>query len=633
MAQQILTVPETLKDKTKYYPVGNEWIALPELNELGQVESFNIISELHKGMIEFRGAPQQPILAPFLAVDGREQELTHFQWTRLVDWIPRFQLRAPNWQLQGTVFCPNGWRGFVYLLRITNTGSETRSITLGWRGNWQSTAFTVFSTRKSLGSNIGWYNRWTRTLTFEHRAGLPVVGWAVGLSEPLAECAWELGGSQGEGELIAAAGASLPFSMGKTVKLKPGTSYELALYLAANREADGASTCLVDLQRQGWPKLLKKHTNWLEEHRPVKEHRGRAGYLCNLNGFFSYFFARAKCLDTENTVLMTTRSPRYYVSAAFWARDAYLWSFPGILHIDPAAARECLTLGLTRYWSNLPNHALYIDGTNLYPGFELDELCSWFLALAQYLKVTNAWDFVDERVVAACQDFLAKIAPWRGSLGLFKTFLSPTDDPVEYPYLTYDNALLCRSLEVIAGVLQRAGQLEQAEEALARSFELKRNIQELCITMGPLGPMYAWAVNDLGEVQLLDQPPGSLQLLAYYGFCPPGDPVYRNTVAWIHSPHNPHYIPGRFGAPACEHAPYPWVSSLCYELINGDSSRALEQLISAELDNDLACETIDPETGSAKTGAAFATCAGFLAHSLVLALQRGRGTFGGGFPI
>lgn len=65
MAQQILTVPETLKDKTKYYPVGNEWIALPELNELGQVESFNIISELHKGMIEFRGAPQQPILAPF----------------------------------------------------------------------------------------------------------------------------------------------------------------------------------------------------------------------------------------------------------------------------------------------------------------------------------------------------------------------------------------------------------------------------------------------------------------------------------------------------------------------------------------------------------------------------------------
>ena len=38
MAQQILTVPETLKDKTKYYPVGNEWIALPGLNELGQVE-------------------------------------------------------------------------------------------------------------------------------------------------------------------------------------------------------------------------------------------------------------------------------------------------------------------------------------------------------------------------------------------------------------------------------------------------------------------------------------------------------------------------------------------------------------------------------------------------------------------
>ena len=117
MAQQILTVPETLKDKTKYYPVGNEWIALPELNELGQVESFNIISELHKGMIEFRGAPQQPILAPFLAVDGREQELTHFQWTRLVDWIPAFS-SGTKLAAAGDCFRLNGWRGFVYLLRI-----------------------------------------------------------------------------------------------------------------------------------------------------------------------------------------------------------------------------------------------------------------------------------------------------------------------------------------------------------------------------------------------------------------------------------------------------------------------------------------------------------------------------------
>jgi len=620
MAQKILTVPEVVEEEMSFYPVGNEWIALPELNQLGQVESFNVISEQHKGMLEFRGG-EQPILAPALTVDGAAQKFTCLHWTRLEDWIPQFELSGAGWKLVGTVFCPNGFRGFIYLLAITNTSPQPRQFTLGWQGNWQATMFTAFSTRPSLGQNTAWYNRWTRTLTFEHRAGVPLAGWAVGLSEPLTQCQWSIRGDQAEGEKRAAAGDPLHFSLGNTVELEPRATYKLALYLATNREADGASTCVIDLQRRGWQSLLDHHRTWLQKHRPIREERGRAGYLCNLNGFFSYFFARAKCFDTENTVLMTTRSPRYYVSAAFWARDAYLWSFPGVLHIDSAAAREYLTLGLTRYWRNLPNHALYIDGTDLYPGFELDELCSWFIALGQYLQDTEDWEFVDSQVLTACTDFLRRLIPWCGDLGLYKTFLSPTDDPVEYPYLTYNNALLCTALEVIAAVFERTGQAERAAEVLAQRAALHKCIQEVCITTGPFGPMYAWAVNDQGEAQLLDQPPGSLQLLAYYGFCDLDDPVYRNTAAWIHSTHNPDYVTGSFAAPACEHAPYPWVLSLCYELISGSRAQALQKLLAAKLDNDIACETIDPHTGAIKTGAAFATCAGFLSHSLFVALQ------------
>ena len=97
--------------------------------------------------------------------------------------------------------------------------------------------------------------------------------------------------------------------------------------------------------------------------------------------------------------------------------------------------------------------------------------------------------------------------------------------------------------------------------------------------------------------------------------------MYRNTAAWIHSTHNPDYVTGSFAAPACEHAPYPWVLSLCYELISGSRAQALQKLLAAKLDNDIACETIDPHTGAIKTGAAFATCAGFLSHSLFVALQ------------
>ena len=35
-----------------------------------------------------------------------------------------------------------------------------------------------------------------------------------------------------------------------------------------------------------------------------------------------------------------------------------------------------------------------------------------------------------------------------------------------------------------------------------------------------------------------------------------------------------------------------------------------------EMDNGIACESVDPVTGTCTTGAAFATCAGFLCHSI-----------------
>lgn len=84
-----------------------------------------------------------------------------------------------------------------------------------------------------------------------------MAAWALGLSQPLAECQWELGGGQGEEEITSAPGKTIDFSLGKNVELLPGDSFQLALYLAANREADGASTCVVDLQRRGWSSLWK----------------------------------------------------------------------------------------------------------------------------------------------------------------------------------------------------------------------------------------------------------------------------------------------------------------------------------------------------------------------------------------
>ncbi len=95
-------------------------------------------------------------------------------------------------------------------------------------------------------------------------------------------------------------------------------------------------------------------------------------------------------------VLVTSRSPRYYVSVVFWSRDAFLWSFPGVLLLDAERAREQVLAGFGRYLRNAAEHSLYIDGTMLYPGFELDELCAPLLALEQYVLATDDYTVLEE---------------------------------------------------------------------------------------------------------------------------------------------------------------------------------------------------------------------------------------------
>ena len=70
--------------------------------------------------------------------------------------------------------------------------------------------------------------------------------------------------------------------------------------------------------------------------------RGDLDRIMNRNLLFTNYYAWGRALDTEDFVGMTSRSNRYYVSAAYWDRDALLWSFPGLLDTDPARAREAL---------------------------------------------------------------------------------------------------------------------------------------------------------------------------------------------------------------------------------------------------------------------------------------------------
>ena len=77
--------------------------------------------------------------------------------------------------------------------------------------------------------------------------------------------------------------------------------------------------------------------------------------------------ASGRTIDTEELCMMTSRSPRYYVSAAYWDRDSLLWAFPAIVEADGNYARELLLSIFQRQGRNFGIHSRYIDGTVLEP--------------------------------------------------------------------------------------------------------------------------------------------------------------------------------------------------------------------------------------------------------------------------
>ena len=149
-------------------------------------------------------------------------------------------------------------------------------------------------------------------------------------------------------------------------------------------------------------------------------------------------------------MLVTSRSPRYYVSAAYWDRDSLLWSFPAVLDADPALARRMLEYVFGRQRRNFGVHSRLIDGTVLEPGFELDELMAPVLALSAIRTPPATGDFwrAMRKRRSLCAGKAGPAAP-PGHRALFD-LLQPTDDERVYPYLTYDNVLVWRALRALA---------------------------------------------------------------------------------------------------------------------------------------------------------------------------------------
>lgn len=588
----------------RYLPTGNEMISIPRLNEItAGIEDITFLHMGYKSLVDLRGGADMALIEPFVEQDGTPIPFADLEWDRLHFWVPHFSGQAGHIQVDGTILAPIEERGFLYRMELTNMDSTTHSIVCGLQGCWNSAWHCVNEDKQIEGTMHCFESSWNGSLIFDMRCGVPLFCFAPMPEDPACVSTWEQSDT------------GICYRLAHSYALGPQQRQTVTIYWGFGMEEVSAATSAKEMLRQGYQYEEAKALSWLRERTWWPEDEALRQFY-NTNLFFCLFFSTGITLDTEELVLVTSRSPRYYVSAAYWDRDSLLWSFPAILDVDRGLARRMLEYVFGRQRRNIGTHSRFIDGTVLEPGFELDELMAPVLALGRYVETTGDRSLLDEREVCrGLEEILQKLEQQRHPrTALYATFLQPTDDEIVYPYLTYDNVLVWKGLTVLAGLLDR-------EDLAQRAAQVKKSIWDNCVMEQNGKRYFAWSIDLDGRHDVYDEPPGSLQLLPYWGFCAAEDQVYRNTVNMIRSPEYRYSFAGEpFGEIGCPHAPHPWLLSAANSLLCGRVEHSTDILKNAVMDNGITCESINETTGKCTTGEAFATCAGFVCHALRTAM-------------
>jgi hypothetical protein len=590
-----------------YYLTGNERISLPRIRKKdAAIEDFTFLHMGAKGLFDVKGTEDAPLMETSLSIDGKAYSVQDPVWSWECDWVPTFSHVFPaSVRLTGTVLAPVEERGFLVRYHVENQDAAPHKVAFGMAGEWAQTVHCVNEEKPVEGTMHCFPSAWNNSLIFDVRCGIPLFSFAPITDQPCTS-------------RFEADGGRIRYEILHEAALAPGQSTDLTFFWGLGFEEVAAATSAKEMLRQGYNYEYNKTLAWLKARAfDCKDSQLTSRY--NRNLFFCLFYSTGITLDTEELVLVTSRSPRYYVSAAYWDRDSLLWSFPAVLDADAAFARRMLFYVFGRQRRNFGVHSRFIDGTVLEPGFELDELMAPALALENYVAKTG------DRAILSRQEFrdgiseiLEKLSQHKNAdVDLYETFLQPTDDERKYPYLTYDNVLVWKGLHAVARLYPEYANLaDQAER-------VKDAILKHCVVQMPDGSRcFSWS-NDLnGHSDIYDEPPGSLQMLVPLGFCAAEDPVYCATVAKIRSADYAYSFAGMpFGEIGCPHAPHPWLLSVANSLLCGRRERCFALLRNAEMDNGIVCESIDETTGKCTSGEAFATCAGFVCHALRVAVK------------
>lgn len=609
---------------TKYITTGNKYLSLPTIvEENGFIESINCLYFKYNGLVEILPSKNNFLIKPFITINNHEIYLDDLKWHFDVYWIPHWEYNSKYYTIKGCILAPPDSKACVYSYEIINKGKKDLNVVLGFKGNISGLLRTInYPERMNVlkkvfldkwGSNkmvVNFINEATiLSFSIMGESNLDYLGWNKNIDYRL------------DDETIYADNfEAINYCLYKEVTVPPEETVLYKYYISSGIDPVGSFRASIHLNRIDYKNLYNDTADFLKKR--IKDIKDiQLNKVMNKNLLFNYFYSAGKTIDTEELVCVTSRSPLYYVSAAYWDRDTFYWSFPGLLLSDVNMAREVLEYFFKYQIKNVGTHSRYINGTVLEPGFELDELCAPIIGIDYYLNFTKDYEFIKQEYILNSIEKIIKLIMTKKNKNtfLFETFLLPTDDFRKFPYVTYDNVLVWKVFNIMRHICDNLGYYSNAEKFKEYSIKVKESIYANMIIEDEGKKCFAWSTDLKGHYRFYDEAAGSLVLLDYYGFCDKSNDIYINTLRELYNDDNKFYVQdGEFKELANLHTPEltPWILSAINSALSIRKNEVKDIFRNAPMDNGLACESIYSDTGEVASGRHFATCAGFLGYAI-----------------
>lgn len=569
---------------------GNHWLALPCIHPADG--SIRAVGALHRGAratVEFAGGENfldgstPPLLRPVFEVDGQRHELGAggMAWERALEWLPTFATTVGPLGVRGTVFAPYGrdadMPGAVYAISLENRTERALAVRCGVEGTLGHRQLRVRSERAFHDAHR--VRIADQDVVVLDGAALPgVVSLAVAADEA------------SSAEIHP--GAAPSYAIWRSVSLQPGERAEIAFYLAAGPERDGAEAAAAALRRRGWKGMLSATRDALLSLEQSTGHDG-TDRLVNRNLLFAYFFGVGRALDDAHFYLVRSRAPWNGYGATYRDWEALMWTLPAVQLGDPPLARELLLRACELHGYAPGRGENYLDGTLFSPGFSLEGAAAYPIAIDRYIRGTGDEEVVDEPALADALYLAADDMAARRDrrLPLYSTEVDPAGGPVTHPFTLHGNAVAALAFDVLRRTLdeEAARDVEDPDAvraSLRRHFVVEREGKPVLLSSSTLTGDHAESAGA--------SPAASAFWLPLYDAFSRDDSTYRRSVREMDAASGSLVL-------------------RCARLLGPDAQAALKWLRHAPLDSGVAAEEVD-DAGRAVGNGGDAALSGLVAY-------------------